>query len=307
GRPDAVGTYGSVVDAWRDGDGLVLATRYDGFLRFTPPDRTTEREVAPATGGYLSDLLAADGLVAIVDYTPYRLGEGGLEAVVRAPIGDLDDAWDTDGAGHLRRTTTDSNSVTTTVWADPVTSAVEEVYDASDVLRDGLGALYVDAPRAGTRRQVDGRWTPIELPVGDAYLFAWRGIPGVSGLFRRHRGGPDAVAVVRGDRLTPLPGTLDATAWDGAVALLTTSGLVRWDPASDRRSPIPFPLPEQPLRVTQDGCGRLWVAGRTLVTPDMAVSIPGLDGRAWTAMVGLPDGVGLTDGAVIAELRRACR
>mgnify|MGYP003337312013 CR=1 FL=1 len=207
----------------------------------------------------------------------------------------------------LRRTRIDGDRVTTTTWHGGTQhDEVETTPAGHHALRDGVGRLLVGDYRGNQRWTPDG-WRPLTLPPQESWLFAWRPIPGVAGVFRRSRGAPDAVAHIVGDALVPLPGTIDAAPWDGDVALLTATGVERWSPAEDRRTPVPFAIPASPTVIARDGCGRLWVGGDSVVLePDQVVTFPGIAGRTWTSAVGLEDGVALTDGYVIAELRREC-
>lgn len=102
----------------------------------------------------------------------------------------------------------------------------------------------------------------------------------------------------------------DAIQWGADAWILEDGTLSVWDPATDLASTLPFALPEHAGRLATDGCGRLWVAGNTLLVVTHEGALPlhgrGLDGRKWTSMVGIADGVALTDGFVVAEVRMDC-
>lgn len=164
GRPDAVGTYPAVASAWYDTAGrMVLGTRYDGFRTFTAPATTQGPKAALGTGDRLGELLATDrGVVVLLERGPFLVDDTGL--IWWDPVenqGSYGVLWDTDPAGHLRRTVPDAGVVYTTTWAGPTATHAELPTPGSrHVLRDADGSLVVAA----------GYNEPAQVQVGDGWV-----------------------------------------------------------------------------------------------------------------------------------------
>lgn len=318
GRTDAVGTYPAVASAWYDpAGGLVLGTQYDGFRTFTAPATTRGPEPAVGTGDRLWQVLATDrGVVALLERGPFLVGEAGLvrwdDALADQQSYDV--RWDTDADRHLRRTSVDAGRVVTITWAGTGTNtSLLPTPGTSGVLRDADGTLAVEAGYSEPARvQVGGEWAPLQLPVQQAYLFLYSPVAGVPGLYRLRDGGLAWRTAIGGIHKLELAheDAADAVRWGADTLVLENGALSVWDTATDRTSPLSVALPEHAGRLAIDGCGRLWVAGETLLVLSRDASLPleghGLNGRTWTSMVGLADGVALTDGLVVAEVRTGC-